>query len=92
MSEIATLEKLELHLAQVATATAVRQPVTVNENATEVAPVMENGRQGSHLELFFSEVQYSTFVSRKQLDPKVRQAKTSSNSGEGRLSYSPRLS
>ena len=91
MSEIATLEKLELHLAQVAT-TAATQPALINENATEIAPVMSNGRQGSHLELFFSEVQYSTFVSRKQLDPKVRQAKTSSNSGEGRLSYSPRLS
>ena len=31
--------------------------------AVEPAPsVMSNGSQGSHLELFFSEIKYSTFV------------------------------
>ncbi len=89
MSEIATLENLELHLAQVvpaAPSAPAKQPIA------QAPSVMANGRQGSHLELFFSEVQYSTFVPRKKLDPKVRQAKTSSTSGEGRLTYSPRLS
>lgn len=84
MSEIATLEKLELHLAQV----PAEAPVV--NTVPESRPVMSSARQGSQLEIFFSEIQYATFVSRKKLDPKVRQAK-SSNSAEGALKYRLRL-
>lgn len=87
MSEIATLEKLELHLAQVP-AEAPSAPVV--NTVPESRPVMSSARQGSQLEIFFSEIQYATFVSRKKLDPKVRQAK-SSNSAEGALKYRLRL-
>lgn len=87
MSEIATLEKLELHLAQVSTEV---KPAPVANPVPETRPVMPNGRQGSHLEVFFSEIQYATFVPRKKLDPMARLAK-SSNSAEGSLKYRLRL-
>ena len=85
MSEIATLEKLELHLAQVPEPTA-----TVTNEVPDSRPVMSTARQGSQLEIFFSEIQYSTFVPRKKPLAKVRPA-ASSNSAEGRLTYSLRL-
>ena len=91
MSEIATLEKLELHLAQVFTVDTA--PAAPAPKAVEPAPsVMNNGSQGSHLELFFSEIKYSTFVSApKRPTPRsVREAR-SSNSSEGALKYSLKL-
>lgn len=86
MSEIATLEMLEPFLAQVVTSSRPSKPVE-----TQPMAAMPNGRQGSHLEVFFSEVRYSTFVEKKKpVTPKMRQPK-SSNAGEGALKYSLRL-
>lgn len=89
MSEIATLEKLELYLAQVVTPNAAPSAAP---KAVEPAPsVMDNGAQDSHLELFFSEIKYSTFVvPQKKPSPRLREAR-SSNSAEGALKYSLKL-
>jgi hypothetical protein len=84
MSEIATLEKLEPYLAQVVISVAAPAAPAV-----EAPPVMANGRQGSHLELFFSEVQYSTFVTKKKTA--IAPPEKSSNSGNGALKFSLKL-
>ena len=91
MSEIATLEKLELFLAQVSAPAAPVAPATPQSTAAERESVMANGRQGSQLELFFSEVSYPTFVTKKAPSrPRLREA-SSSNSSEGALKFSLRL-
>lgn len=88
MSEIATLEKLELHLAQVITT----ETAPAAAPAPKAPSVMNNGSQGSQLELFFSEIKYSTFVTapKKPSPRSVREAR-SSNSSEGALKYSLKL-
>lgn len=88
MSDIATLEKLEPFLAQVNPTPAPQRPSAV---VPEPRQVLANGSAASHLELFFSEVSYSTFVSRKKPAPRVREAKPSSNSSDGALKYRLRL-
>lgn len=87
MSEIATLEKLELFLAQVPVA---KTPVAASTSATPLPANMPNGQSGgSHLEVFFSEVQYSTFVA-KRPEPKTREYRPY-NGTSGSLKYRMRL-
>lgn len=90
MSEIATLEKLEPFLAQVNANPAPSQPAAALV-VPEPRQVLANGSAASHLELFFSEVSYSTFVSKKKPAPRLREARPSSNSSEGALKYRLRL-
>lgn len=92
MSEIATLEKLELHLAQVITTETAPVAAPAPKAVEPAASVMNNGSQGSQLELFFSEIKYSTFVTapKKPSPRSVREAR-SSNSSEGALKYSLKL-
>jgi hypothetical protein len=84
MSEIATLENLERHLAH-----PVAEKASAPAASGRVAPTAPSpsGRQGSQLEIFFSEVQYSTFVARKPQSAPAR----SSNSAAGTLKYRLRL-
>lgn len=85
MSEISTLDKLEPFLAQVAAGGQTTPPAQV---VSSVAPPA-NSYQGSQLELFFSEVRYSTFVARKK--PTARLSESSAGSQGVTLKYSPRL-
>lgn len=84
MSDIATLEKLEPHLAQV----AHRETLGTASAAAAPSHVMANGRQGSHLELFFSEIRYATFVTKKK--PAPTQSPSSGSQG-ATLKYRLRL-
>jgi hypothetical protein len=87
MSEIATLEKLEQFLAQAPVSPAASAP-RAQVSSPDAAP-LNNGYQGSQLELFFSEVRYPTFVAKKK--PTARLRETSSGSEGGSLKYRLRL-
>lgn len=90
MSEIATLELLEPYLAQVAPASPAAPKVASKAATAPAARADKSGNAGSQLEIFFSEVRYSTFVRREKVEAKPRLSR-SSNSASGSLKYSLRL-
>ncbi len=69
MSPIATLEQLEPYLSHVVICEKPKVPAPKAE-VPQVREVMANGSQGSHLELFFSEIKYKTFVTEKRAEAK----------------------
>ncbi len=91
MSEIATLDRLELFLAQVSTTARTASTGSRSESA-DARSATSNSGQVSQLELYFSEVRYPMFVQKRT--PKLRagvNGARSSNSGEGALKFRLRL-
>lgn len=80
MSPIATLEKLEPYLSHVVISEKP-QVVAPRDEVPQAREVMPNGSQGSHLEVFFSEVKYKTFVTSKRAEPKNIAPKNGSGNG-----------